>query len=106
MITAQEFIKNPSMEISSEVAIDLHDSKFWSELSDRETAIIQLSQPLLVMPWTHFTESLEPALEDSVWTHEFANPAFRSALLSRLQEGLTGRPPEFNPLSIVFSDED
>jgi hypothetical protein len=60
--------------MEKEEAVKLYESEFWKDMTDRERAMFQLSEERLCMPFGVFHESVENALNRSVWTHEFAQP--------------------------------
>jgi hypothetical protein len=58
-------------ELTSECAIELHDSGIWRTWSHRQIAEFQMSQQYLCVPFSVFHEAVEKTLGRPVWTHEF-----------------------------------
>lgn len=63
---------NTTGRLTREQAIELHNSKFWEEMSYRDRAMFQLNEPRLCMPFEIFHEAVEKAIGRPVYTHEFA----------------------------------
>lgn len=57
--------------MTKEQAIELHDSKFWEDMSPDERAQFQLFEDKLCMPFEVFHEAVEKTLGRPVFTHEF-----------------------------------
>jgi len=57
--------------VNKEQAIDLYESKWWENRSDRDIVGFQLFEPLLCIPFELFHKKVEKVLGRPVFTHEF-----------------------------------
>lgn len=55
-------------------AVELGNTGFWKEMTQRERATFQLFEPRLCMPFDVFHHAMEETLGRPVFTHEFAYP--------------------------------
>jgi len=62
--------KHKRQSIGRKKAIELYDSEFWLEMSDREKTEFQLFTDELCMPMDVFHKAIEAALGRPVFTHE------------------------------------
>ena len=58
------------IEINSEMAKELAETKFWETMSAKNIALFQLTVKYLCMPFEVFHKALEEALNRPVYTHE------------------------------------
>ena len=56
--------------MTKEQAIALANSNFWENMTHREIAEFQMTEPKLCMPFSVFHEALEKTLGRPVYTHE------------------------------------
>ena len=61
------------LEINSEMARQLAETKFWKTMSAKNIALFQLGMKYLCMPFKVFHKAVEEALDRPVWTHEFGS---------------------------------
>jgi hypothetical protein len=58
--------------IGRDKALELANSGWWKQATDREIAMFQLATKELCLPFHVFHEALEKTLGRPVWTHELA----------------------------------
>lgn len=61
------------MQLTSEQAIEVYESRVWESWTDEQIVRFQLFQDCLAVPFDRFHQAIEKVLGRSVWTHEFAN---------------------------------
>jgi hypothetical protein len=58
-------------QLTTEQAIELHNSKSWESWTHEQIAHFQMRQQFLCVPFGRFHEAVEKTLGRPVWTHEF-----------------------------------
>lgn len=57
--------------MTKEAAIELGKSEFWKDMTQRQIAEFQMTEPKLCMPFDIFHKAMEDTLGRPVFTHEF-----------------------------------
>ncbi|MEM8779858.1 MAG: hypothetical protein AAGF26_13485 [Cyanobacteria bacterium P01_G01_bin.49] len=87
--------------LTTEQAVNLSKSEFWSKMDNYEIALFQLSFEQLCMPWEIFHEAVEKTLGREVYNDEFQN-------FNNLREELLGNkstPTRAEILALIPSED-
>lgn len=98
-------------QLTTEEAIEFHDSDAWKELDFGQRARFQMSQKKLCMPFSVFHEAIEKTLGRPVFSHEFgmnydgiSDELFKGAAPPTIKE-IMGMIPVDKRLILTFSGE-
>ena len=89
------------IQLTSDQAIELHDSKAWEYWSNKRLAAFQLHQECLCIPFDKFHEAISKTLDITIFTHQFGNKEIVDDLKSKLPEPSSDDLADMIPLNLI-----